>query len=172
MAYPVITVANSLLKVARDNHELLTPLKLQKLVYLAQGVALAVSDGQKPLFDEPVRAWQYGPVVQSLYDAVKRYGSGSITESIPMPTAYFFSPPVIPESDEFSWDVLRVVWEAYGHLSATQLVALTHREGLPEGYPWHEAWVERGGQSAHNTLIDKAIMISSFNQIVAPKQLE
>lgn len=167
MAYSVFTVANSLLKVAKDHHELLTPLKLQKLIYLAQGVALAASEGKKPLFNELVEAWQYGPVVQSLYNVVKRYGSGSIPESIPMPPAYVFSSTVIPEDDEASWEVLRKVWDAYGHLSATQLVALTHRAEAPEGYPWYEAWEGRGGQFAESTPIDYRTMTERFKQIVS-----
>ncbi len=166
MAYSVFTVANSLLKVAKDHHELLTPLKLQKLIYLAQGVALAVSDGKRPLFTEPVEAWQYGPVVQSLYDVVKRYGSGSITEPIPKPPAYFFSPTVIPEDDQVSWEILRKVWDAYGHLSATQLVALTHRAEVPEGYPWHEAWEEREGKFSSNIPISQKVMTERFKQVV------
>ncbi len=163
--YPVITVANSLLKVADETFEVLTPLQLQKLVYLAQGVALGASDGQRPLFFEPIEAWQYGPVVQSLYDAVKHYGSGFIAEPIPLPPAYFFSPTVIPESDEASWEILRKVWEAYGHLSATQLVALTHQADAPEGFPWSDAW-NRRGRFVQSTPINPAVMTERFKRVV------
>jgi uncharacterized phage-associated protein len=40
----------------------LTHLKLQKLVYYAQGFHLGLFD--KPLFEEPIEAWAHGPVVQ------------------------------------------------------------------------------------------------------------
>src|SRR5690625_4422121 len=45
--------------------EPITTMKLQKLVYIAQGWALATLD--RPLFDEKFKAWTYGPVATALY---------------------------------------------------------------------------------------------------------
>lgn len=41
--------------------------KLQKLIYYCQAGSL-VWDG-RPMFDEPIEAWESGPVVRSLYEA-------------------------------------------------------------------------------------------------------
>lgn len=167
MSYSVVTVANSLLELARENRETLTPLKLQKLIYLAQGVALAISEGKEPLFSERIEAWQYGPVVPSLYDRIKKYGSGIITQNIDLPMAdSFTTPQVIPRSDTRSWEILEATWGAYGTLSATQLVALTHRETVPEGYPWYEAWELRDGQNRPGTDISDETMATKFSEVV------
>ena len=58
----------------------LSNLKLQKLVYYAQGFYLAIHD--RPLFDDAICAWEHGPVVPSLYRRYKKYGSGGIPAPI------------------------------------------------------------------------------------------
>ncbi len=56
--------------------ELTSNLKLQKLLYYAQGVHLAAFDA--PLFEEDMVAWNYGPVVESVYKQYKIFNSGPI----------------------------------------------------------------------------------------------
>jgi len=56
--------------------DLISNLKLQKLVYYAQGFHLAMHD--KPLFDEETEAWTYGPAIPELCSEYKKYGSGHI----------------------------------------------------------------------------------------------
>ena len=51
-------------------------LKLQKLLYFAQCYAL-ISENRK-LFDEPIEAWAFGPVVPDVYILYKQYGEASI----------------------------------------------------------------------------------------------
>ena len=45
-------------------------MKLQKLVYYAQGFALAITG--KPLFQEDIEAWEHGPVAPALYPTAVR----------------------------------------------------------------------------------------------------
>ena len=47
--------------------DLISNLKLQKLVYYAQGFYLALHD--EALFPEDIEAWTHGPVVPVLYHA-------------------------------------------------------------------------------------------------------
>jgi uncharacterized phage-associated protein len=49
----------------------ITALKLQKLVYYAQGYALATLD--RPLFEELIHAWEHGPVCIALYNKFKDF---------------------------------------------------------------------------------------------------
>ena len=51
-------------------------LKLQKLLYYAQGAHLALRD--EPLFGEPIEAWTHGPVVPSVYRQYKQHGGEPI----------------------------------------------------------------------------------------------
>jgi uncharacterized phage-associated protein len=54
----------------------LSNLKLQKLLYYAQGHYLATA-GQ-PLFDDRIQAWSHGPVVPTVYHEYKKFGRDNI----------------------------------------------------------------------------------------------
>lgn len=103
--------------------ELITNLKLQKLVYYAQGFHLAIEG--TPLFADDIEAWAHGPVVPVLYREYKKYGSGLI----PVPVE--FNPASI---DKEIRDLLDDVYAVYGQFSAWKLRNMTHSE-----LPWVEA---------------------------------
>ncbi len=67
-------IANELLKKAAEDGggDLLTNMKLQKLLYYEQGFHLAYFN--QPLFNEAIEAWQYGPVVPLVYEHYKSFG--------------------------------------------------------------------------------------------------
>ena len=75
-----LAIANEFLRRAKDDGRELTQMHLQKLVYLAHGWCLAVTG--KPLIEEKIQAWDYGPVIKPLYDALKSYGSANIPRLI------------------------------------------------------------------------------------------
>ena len=52
-------------RASRWDDDLMTHLKLQKLVYFAQGAPLHYVG--EPLFHEPMKAWIHGPVCPDLY---------------------------------------------------------------------------------------------------------
>lgn len=63
----VIDIANKLLlktEEVSNGEELMTNMKLQKMLYYQQGLHLAYFG--TPLFDEDLEAWMYGPVVPSV----------------------------------------------------------------------------------------------------------
>lgn len=78
MSYPVLAIANKLLASATDydGGELMSNMKLQKMLYYQQGYHLAAFG--TPLFDEDIEAWMYGPVVPCVYDHFKKFGAGGI----------------------------------------------------------------------------------------------
>jgi uncharacterized phage-associated protein len=81
MAYPAKAVANYFINKANKEGDInFTPMKLLKLLYIAHGWNLAIFD--KPLIDEPIEAWSYGPVVPAVYHAVKHFGLKVINEPI------------------------------------------------------------------------------------------
>ncbi len=71
-------VADYIIHFSQDHGDLVTNLKLQKLVYYAQAWYLALYD--KPLFDEELQAWISGPVQPELYDRFKSYKWNPISE--------------------------------------------------------------------------------------------
>ena len=125
MAYKAIDIANKLLWAAsRDSviegqGELMSNMKLQKMLYYQQGFHLAVFG--TPLFEDPIEAWMYGPVVRSVYDHFKKYGY----QGIP------------PESqDEIALEpqeqaLFDEVYKVYAVYSAVGLMNMTHSES-----PW------------------------------------
>jgi uncharacterized phage-associated protein len=112
------TIADWFLAKADEEGESLTPMKLLKLVYIAQGLMLAARDS--PLFNERIEAWRWGPVVPKLYSRFSKYGSAGIEEQPPKPRVG----AVVEEA-------LEVVWDVYSPVSALELSALTHRPDTP-----------------------------------------
>lgn len=100
----------------------ITNLKLQKLVYYAQGFHLAWYDER--LFDDPIEAWAHGPVVRQLYVKYQACGSN------PILSPEGFDPNSI---DEQTRELLEEVYAVYGQFSAWGLRNLTHDEA-----PWKD----------------------------------
>ena len=74
----VFDVADFFIDIANKNtDDTLTNLKLNKLLYYAQGEYLARTG--KPLFDDEIQAWDYGPVVPVIYYKYKRNNANEIT---------------------------------------------------------------------------------------------
>jgi uncharacterized phage-associated protein len=121
-------------KIDEDAGDLISHLKLQKLMYYAQGCALALLD--RPLFPEPIEAWVHGPVVPALYHEYKGYGSGPL----PSPTTLDFS-----KYDHAARELLDEVYAVYGQFSAWKLRNMTHQEA-----PW--LTTPEGKEISHNTL--------------------
>lgn len=114
--------------------ENITHLKLQKLVYYAQGFHLALYG--EPLFNETIEAWEHGPVVPTLYQDLKQYGAS------PIP-ATDTDRAIKPFTDE-QFSLLEDVYEVYGQFSAWKLRNLTHKEptwgdAYPQGTIHNEA---------------------------------
>src|ERR1700738_4990459 len=77
MAYPAQAVANFFIKKSIEDHiEDFNIMKLIKTVFIAHGFYLATKD--KPLINEFVQAWKYGPVIDSVYHEFKGLGHKSI----------------------------------------------------------------------------------------------
>src|SRR5882724_82988 len=71
-----LSIANYFIKKARESGAEMTPMKLIKLVYISYGWYLAFAN--KPLINEKVQAWKYGPVVPSVYQEFKKFYKGQI----------------------------------------------------------------------------------------------
>ncbi len=119
-------VANNFLLLDKLNDgEGISHLKLQKLVYYAQGFYLAIFD--IPIFEERIEAWMHGPVSPDLYDTYSAHGSNllSVDEK--------FNSDVLNENEK---ELIDEVYNVYGQFSAWKLRNMTHDES-----PWqaHES---------------------------------
>ncbi|MBP6897309.1 MAG: SocA family protein [Pseudacidovorax sp.] len=133
-------IANFFLRRAKAAGESVTPMKLQKLVYYANGWYMGYTN--EPLIDEPIEAWQFGPVIPSLYHAFKQFGARAITVE-----AQDFNPAtqsfevVAPPSDPALLQFLENIWRSYGQYTGIRLSEMTHAPGGP----WEETWREAAG---------------------------
>ena len=127
--YAALTIAKWFIAWADEFEEaVLSNLKVQKLLYYAQGHHLA--DTGTPLFRDDIQAWSHGPVVPSVYHELKYFGRDAIH---------------LPDDDDFSWqdvdpdttEFLMRVWNTYGAIAAWRLRDMTHDDG-----PWKNHFVE------------------------------
>lgn len=114
----IFDVATFFLSIADRKEADITNMKLQKLCYYAQGVYLAVTDGE-PLFDNEFLHWEHGPVCKELWQKYTHYGSNVIPEPSE-DTAYKFTEKQI--------EILNDVYSYFGQFSAWKLRNMTHNE--------------------------------------------
>jgi uncharacterized phage-associated protein len=115
----------------------LTNLKLQKILYLAQGKYLGLHGEKHPLFTESIEAWQFGPVVRDVYNVFSECGASPITVlDIP-------DNAVTLDLDEEVTEHLDTGWDGYGIYSASYLVDLTHKQ---------DPWMKNYQPSTKNTI--------------------
>ncbi len=140
-AYSAIDVAKYFIYLASkttigDNEEKegITNLKLQKILYLAQAYFL-VKVG-KPLFEDTIEAWEYGPVVPAVYRKYRRKGSDPI----------FLKSDVDSISTEDK-ETLQKVWDSFGGYSASKLVAITHAHD-----PWKDAYSSENSEITNEAI--------------------
>lgn len=122
--YSAITIANSFLDLAEAEGRELTQMQVIKLVYVAHGWSLSLLD--RPLINERVEAWQFGPVISSLYQHLKKFGAAPVKGRLPKS---IFDKNT--ELDPVDRTLIEQVYEKYGRLSGVQLSHLTHRSGTP-----------------------------------------
>lgn len=124
-----VQIANEFLDIAMSQGEILRPLKLLKLTYIAHGWHLAFT-GQ-PLINDRIEAWKFGPVMPPLYRQLRHVRGGGIETLLGSD-----SDRLTQEESDLIRPFLRGVWDTYGKLNGLTLSDLTH---LP-GTPWFEAY--------------------------------
>lgn len=142
------------------NRQKTTPLQSIKLTYISHGFNLAIND--KPLVDEDIEAWQYGPVIPSLYHILKKYGSKPIQRLSYCGTLLtdvrerrkFIEQTIDAESR----DVIDQVLNMYGGFSGMELVNLTHKPDTP--------WRKYYKQGVPNIKIPNSAIKKHYNTLV------
>lgn len=125
----------------------MTTMKLQKLVYYSQAWSLVWDEA--PLFEEPIEAWAYGPVVPALYSMHK--GRFSVSEW--------------PEGDpkkltHEQMETIDAIIEFYGSKSPQWLSDLTHMED-----PWKMARAGLAPGDRGNRVISHSSMAAYYASI-------
>jgi uncharacterized phage-associated protein len=135
----------------RESGDDITHLKVQKLLYYAQGWHLAHFD--EPLFNEEMEAWAHGPVEVSVWESFRGYGFNSIPEQ---ENARRF--------DDRTRRLLVSVDRKYGIYTAKRLERMTHQEP-----PWLRARGDLPPDERCNEIVSKSEMKRYFNSLRAPR---
>ena len=146
----VVNVAKYFLsKIDTEAGEVITPLKLQKMIYYAQAWILALND--RIFFQEDFQAWVHGPVIPNLYYQYKKHGYSAIPKVETFDVSIF---------DDDQLNVLEMVRYAYGRYDAKYLEELTHNES-----PWKEARGECKVDEICTRVISKESIKSYFKEV-------
>lgn len=143
MPNDVLDIANKIiLRTDGEKGDIISNLKLQKLMYYMQGYHLAFFN--EKFFEDQLEAWTYGPVVPNVYHTFKDFG----------PKAIILDPDKYKEIElsAAQEDMFEQVMNEYGKFSAIKLMEMTHREA-----PWKEA----------NEKPDKVISIETMKNFFA-----
>ncbi len=137
-------IANYILTLADPEHgDSISNLKLQKLLYYVQGFSLAIYD--TPLFHDEIHAWQYGPVVPSVYHIYKSSGANPLEANIEK----------LPELTQEQKSLIFDVYQVFGQYTASRLMEMTHEES-----PWRMTKI--------NEVISHKLLKEYFDVIAEP----
>jgi uncharacterized phage-associated protein len=121
----------------------LSNLELQKLLYVAHMIYLGRSG--EPLVMELFEAWDYGPVLPTLYHQIKMFGKN------PVKDVFYFRDPD-PASDEVK--TIREVAEFLAPKPVSELISITH---WPKG-----AWAKHYQRGAQNVVIPNEDILQEY----------
>lgn len=143
-------IADFFLRHSAESGDFISNLKLQKLLYYAQGWHLAFFG--KTLFEEDFEAWVHGPVIPAIYRKYKTSGWSPIQVN-----GHTHKPQLSSKVEA----LLVEIYEKYGSLDASQLERLTHRE-----QPWKAARGNLAPDSSSRELISQSSMKSYFSSLL------
>ena len=124
----------------------LSNLQMQKILYLAHMFYMGKHGG--PLLDEEFEAWDYGPVLPSLYHKIKFFGSGPVHD-------IFYNNRIIKDGPEA--EILNQAAQKFAHTKPGTLVAYTHRE---DG-----AWSKNYAPGARNMPIKNDDIVREYQSL-------
>lgn len=140
MSYAALDVARYIINYSNKEEYGVSNLKLQKLLYFIQAEYLAGTDEKRPCFADEIEAWDFGPVVPSVYKEYRQYGGSNI----PSVTDYYevndcweiqrkkFNDDIIKKEDR---DIIEYVVDGLKDYAASALVKITHHQS-----PWIDAY--------------------------------
>jgi uncharacterized phage-associated protein len=145
------------LSLAGSEPDPLTNLRLQKLLYYAQGWSLALRNAN--LFAEEIQARHQGPVVGKVYRALSQGQKAGVINERQLGKAH----DLLPEEAA----LVKAVWETYRRYSATQLAELAHNEA-----PWRMVWGDGLADGRGAEAIPDQAIADHFDQQPVPAPLE
>ena len=158
----VYDVANFFVELAGQNGEdEISNMKLNKLLYFAQGHYLAKTG--KPLFDDDIEAWDFGPVIPAIYHKYKICGKNHIVAEGKDDISSSFT------DEEYA--LLLDIAREYCKYTASYLMSKTHEPETPWALVWER---EKRNAKIDNEIIKAFFLdnkIQTFDEILATKNI-
>lgn len=150
--YNSVTVACYIVALANSKRYGINMTKLQKLLYVAYGVYLAVKNER--LTNEHPQAWPYGPVFPTTRSRLVKRELDAISLEDP-------SLREIQENQEMT-SLMKIVFDTYGLKNASTLSEWSHKPGSPweqtvnhPSFKWGDTIPDEYIQEYFRTLIKK-----------------
>ena len=137
IVYSALTIAQYIIEYCNDTGRTISNLKLQKILYFVQAEFL-VSKGVV-CFHDRIEAWDFGPVVPSVYHHYRVYGSASIP---------YVSASVCGQIYDADKEKIEGIVEECADFSSTALVRITHRQ---------DPWIKAYRPNANNEITPQSI---------------
>lgn len=154
--YSALVIASKFIDLGIQKGYPVNPMKLQKMVYFAHGLNLAKNN--KPLINDEVQAWDYGPVIPSIYHNLKGFGNREINENpIPVGITIFNTFETQDVLDDESESIINLAFEITKNMSAIQLSNWSHSEG--------SAW-QKTFDGSHNKTIKNEDIKDYFLSVI------
>lgn len=147
-------IARYIIADFHESEDLITNMKVQKLLYYVQGWHLGLY-GQ-PVFPEELQAWVHGPVQPMVYQEYKEYRWNPITDE---PNKPKLPPSLVNHINE--------VLQQYGGETAYMLELMTHKED-----PWLEARWGLPTDADCSNIISLASMQKYFANLATEQELK
>ncbi|SBV94499.1 conserved hypothetical protein [uncultured Eubacteriales bacterium] len=119
--YSALSVAQYVVDYCNKYGKGISNLKLQKILYFVQAEFLVSQ--HKPCFRDEIEAWDFGPVVPTVYHKYKRYG-GAIIPSNSIGALYSSIDPISSKDRS----IIESIVNQGIKYSASELVDITHNQ--------------------------------------------
>ena len=146
---------NFFISLSNETGNLLSNLKLQKLLYYLQSWHLAKFE--KKLFTGDFQAWVHGPVLPAVYQDFKHFKWNPIDKDVE--NGYYKT--FLNELTEEQCEIIKDVVRQYFGESAYELELMTHRED-----PWIKARKGLSNDEPSENLIETQWMIDYYKQFL------
>ncbi|QRR02913.1 Panacea domain-containing protein [Dyadobacter sandarakinus] len=152
--YSSILIAGQFVNLGVKENNPVTQMKLQKMVFFAHGLHLAVNNGD-PLVREKFLAWRFGPVVPTIYQLYKKWGNAPIIERTSI-TVNFLPLENFSELTPSAVEAIQSTWEITRDVDAVTLSNWSHAKNSP----WDITYKRFG----ENGIIDDNLIREYFEQ--------
>jgi uncharacterized phage-associated protein len=151
--YDVMDVSAFIINYCDKRNQPIENIRLQKLLYLVQAYFVTETKEKKPLFNEHLEAWKFGPVVPASYYCLHQYEYNKIRNLRTYETLTSASPKTFNRTDIALKDreMIQRVVDKYANYKLSDLVGFTQS---------HKPWSEAYGFGGMNS--DKTITIDSI----------